>query len=82
MIISANEIKTKGISLIEKLFSKYSEVFVSIRGKKRFVILPIERYEALKEAELDRLIKEAEEDYNTGRVVKESAEEHFKRLGI
>ncbi|MEJ5228160.1 hypothetical protein [Thermodesulfovibrio sp.] len=30
----------------------------------------------------DKIIKEAEEDYNTGRVVKESAEEHFKRLGI
>lgn len=31
---------------------------------------------------LDELIKEAEEDYKAGRVVKESAEEHFKRLGI
>lgn len=82
MIISANEIKTKGISLIEKIFSRYSEVYVSVRGKKRFVILPLEMYETLKEAELDRLIKETEEDYKAGRVVRESAEEHFKRLGI
>lgn len=82
MIISANEIKTRGISLIDKLLTKYSEIFVSVRGKKRFVILPLERYESLREAELERAIKEAEEDYKEGRVVRESAEEHFKRLGI
>ena len=82
MILTANDIKTKGISFIEKLIKKYNEVFITVRGKKKFVILPIEEYERLKEAELEKIIKDAEEDYNQGRVVKESAEEHFKRLGI
>lgn len=82
MIISANEIKTRGISAIDNLLSKYSEIFVSVRGKKKFVILPLERYEELKEAELEKIIREAEEDYKAGRVVRETAEEHFKRLGI
>ena len=82
MILTANDIKTKGISLVEKLIKKYNEVFITVRGKKKFVILPIEEYERLKEAELEKLIREAEEDYNQGRVIKESAEDHFKRIGI
>ncbi|WP_297493342.1 type II toxin-antitoxin system prevent-host-death family antitoxin, partial [Persephonella sp.] len=64
MILTANDIKTKGISLVEKLIKKYNEVFITVRGKKKFVILPIEEYERLKEAELEKIIREAEEDYN------------------
>ncbi|BAI80033.1 prevent-host-death family protein [Deferribacter desulfuricans SSM1] len=82
MILSANDLKTKGISFVEKLIKKYNEVFITVRGKKKFVILPVEEYEKLKEAELDKIIKEAEEDYKKGRYIKETAEEHFQRLGI
>ena len=82
MIITANELKTKGISLVEKLLKRTSEVFVSVRGKKKFVILPIEEYEKLKEAELESVLRQAEKDYQEGRYVVESAEEHFKRLGL
>ncbi|MGA1861427.1 type II toxin-antitoxin system prevent-host-death family antitoxin [Deferribacter thermophilus] len=82
MILSANELKIKGISFVEKLIKKYNEVFITVRGKKKFVILPIEEYEKLKEAELEKIIKEAEEDYKKGKYIKETAEEHFKRLSI
>ncbi|AEH45616.1 prevent-host-death family protein [Thermodesulfatator indicus DSM 15286] len=82
MIITANELKTKGISFVEKLMKKSREVFISVRGQKKFVILPIEEYERLKEAELESIIRQAEKDYQEGRYVVESAEEHFKRLGI
>jgi len=82
MIITANELKTKGISFIEKILKKYKEAFISVRGKPKFVIISIEEYEKLKEAELEKILREAEEDYKKGRVIRESAEEHFKRLGI
>lgn len=82
MLITANEVKTKGISFIEKLIKKYNEVFISVRGKKKFVILTVDEYEKLKEAELETIIRNAENDYKSGRVIKESSEEHFKRLGI
>jgi len=82
MIITANELKTKGISLVEKLLKRTSEVFVSVRGKKKFVILPIEEYEKLKEAELESVLRQAEKDYQEGKYVVETAEEHFKRLGL
>ena len=82
MIITATDIKTKGISFVEKLIEKYGKVFISISGKRKFVILPIDEYEKLKEVELEMVIKQAEEDYKNGRYIKESAEEHFKRLKI
>jgi PHD/YefM family antitoxin component YafN of YafNO toxin-antitoxin module len=82
MLISANDVKTKGISFIEKLIKKYNEVFISVRGKKKFVILTVEEYEHLKDAELETIIRNAEEDYKSGNYFKESSEEHFKRLGI
>ncbi len=47
----------------------------------KFVVLPIEEYEKLKEAELENIIREAEEDYKSGRFIKETAEEHLKKLG-
>jgi len=82
MIITANELKTRGISLVEKLIKQTGEVFVSVRGKKKFVIIPIEEYEKLKEAELESIIRQAEKDYEEGKYVVETAEEHFKHLGI
>ncbi len=82
MIISANDIKVKGISFVEGLLKKEKEVYVTVRGKKKFVIIDLQEYEHLKEAELDKIIRDAEEDYKKGKVIKESAEEHFNRLKI
>ncbi|MBI4651047.1 type II toxin-antitoxin system Phd/YefM family antitoxin, partial [Candidatus Desantisbacteria bacterium] len=67
MVITANELKTKGVTLIDKLVQKYGEIYISIRGKKSFVVLSLEEYEKLKESQLDESIREAEEDYKLGR---------------
>jgi len=82
MIITANELKVKGISYLDGLARKYKEIFISVRGKNRMVVLPIEEYERLKEADLEMAVREAEADYNKGKYIIESAEKHFKRIGI
>jgi len=82
MIITANEVKTKGVSFIEKVVKKFGEAIISVRGKRKYIVLPVEEYERLKEIELDRIIELAEEDYRKGRIIKETAEKHFKRIGI
>jgi len=82
VIVSANDLKRKGISYVGKLLKEFESVFISVRGKKKYVILPIEEYKRLKELELENAIREAEEDLKKGNYVIESAEEHFKRLGI
>ncbi|WP_022846168.1 MULTISPECIES: type II toxin-antitoxin system prevent-host-death family antitoxin [unclassified Desulfurobacterium] len=50
MIVTANELKRRGISYISELLKKFENVFISVRGKK-FVILTVEEYEKLKELE-------------------------------
>jgi prevent-host-death family protein len=82
MIVTANEVKRRGFSYIAKLLEKFDSVLVSFRGKQKFVVLPLEEYERLKELELEAAIREAEKDIEDGKFVVESAEEHFKRLGI
>ena len=82
MIVTANDLKIKGVSYLESLSRKYKEIFITVRGKNRLVVLPVEEYERLKEADLEMAIREAEDDYRKGKYVAESAEQHFKRLGI
>jgi len=80
--ISANTIKTKGISFINKFIKNKDKVIVSVRGKKKYVILSIEEYEHIRDLEIEQAVKQAEDDYNNNRYIAESAEEHFKRIGI
>ncbi len=82
MIIQANELKTRGISFVEELIKKDEEVLISVRGRKKYVILRVEDYDRLKEAELESIVRQAEQDYKEGRYGVETTEEHFKRLGI
>ncbi len=82
MIVTANELKRRGISYISELLKKFEKVFIYVRGKKKYVILTVEEYEKLKELELEHAIKEAEEDLKNGRYVVETAQGHFKRLEI
>ena len=78
--ITANELKTKGISAIEALLEHQPEAVISVRGKDRFVVMDIEHYHYLRECELDAALAETRADLSAGRFVKESPEEHLARL--
>lgn len=71
--ISANDLKTKGVSAIEAELAHQPEVIISVRGKDRFVVMDIEHYHYLRECELEAALAE-------GRFIKESANEHLARL--
>ncbi len=78
--ISANDLKTKGISAIEAALSESPEAIVSVRGKDKFVVMDIAHYHYLRECELDAALAETRADLAAGRFVQESAEEHLARL--
>jgi PHD/YefM family antitoxin component YafN of YafNO toxin-antitoxin module len=79
--ISANDLKTKGISAIESALSSAPEVMVSVRGKDKFVVMNIAHYHYLRECELDAALAETRADLAAGRMVQESAAAHLARLG-
>lgn len=79
-LITANELKTKGIAAINKILTVASEAIITVRGKSKFVVLPIEKYNKLREYELEAALKETQQELNEGKFVEESIEEHIKRI--
>lgn len=78
--ISANDLKTKGISAIESALSTSTEAIVSVRGKDKFVVMDMVQYHYLRECELDAALAASRADLAAGRMVQESPEAHLARL--
>ena len=78
-IITANELKTKGVSVLNEETSDGNEVIVTVRGKNKYVVVPIEKYNYLRECELEAALIEAKKNIKEGKFVKESVEKHVKR---
>jgi len=78
--VTANELKTRGISAVEDLLETEEEVIISVRGVAKYVLMGLEKYARLRESELDMAIKEARADYEAGRVITESVDDHMTRL--
>nr|VFK11857.1 MAG: Antitoxin Phd_YefM, type II toxin-antitoxin system [Candidatus Kentron sp. LPFa]VFK21983.1 MAG: Antitoxin Phd_YefM, type II toxin-antitoxin system [Candidatus Kentron sp. LPFa]VFK34998.1 MAG: Antitoxin Phd_YefM, type II toxin-antitoxin system [Candidatus Kentron sp. LPFa] len=78
--ISANELKTKGVTVLESTLIDHTEAIVSVRGKDRFVVMDMAHYHYLRECELDAALAETRADLAAGRFVAESPEAHLARL--
>ncbi len=78
--ITANDLKTKGITVLDKETSEGTEVIVTVRGKNKYVIIPIEKYNYLRECELEAALVETEAEVKKSKFVKESVERHVKRI--
>lgn len=79
-IITANELKTKGVTILNNETSDGSEVIITVRGKNKYVVLPIDKYNYLRECELEAALLEAKKDMKGGKFLKESVEKHIKRI--
>lgn len=78
--ISANDLKTKGVSAIEAALSNEPEAAISVRGKERFVVMEIAHYRYLRECELEAALLQTQSDLAEGRFLKESADTHLARI--
>lgn len=78
--ISANDLKIKGVSLIESMLATQPEAVISVRGKERFVVMSMDHYHYLRECELEAALAQTRADLAEGRFVKGSAEGHLARL--
>ena len=78
--ISANHLKTKGISAIEFALSTSTEAILSVRGKDKFVVMDMAQYHYLRECELDAALAASRADLAAGRMVQESPVAHLARL--
>ena len=80
MIITANEIKTNGVSIFDKFINKVDELIINVRGKNKYVVLDIKRYKEFRENELDLAHMRAMEDIKNNQYKTQNAKEHIKEL--
>jgi len=78
--ITANDLKTRGVSALESALDKDSEVVISVRGKPRYVVMDIEHYERLREAEIFSAWQHARAAESRGEYLVETAVDHIDRL--
>lgn len=79
-LISANDLKTKGIATIEEATSSGNEAIITVRGQQRYVVLSVEHYNYLRECELESAVAESRRDVEEGRTVSETVEDHIARI--
>jgi PHD/YefM family antitoxin component YafN of YafNO toxin-antitoxin module len=80
MSVTANELKTKGVSVIESNLGDANELIITVRGKESYVVMNIEQYNYLRECELEAALHQAKADVEAGDFVVESVNDHIKRI--
>lgn len=79
-VVTANDLKTKGISDIERALQNAQEAVISVRGKPRYVVMDITHYDYLRECEIAAAWAQTREDVAAGRYRREGADAHVARL--
>ncbi|MCJ8269273.1 MAG: hypothetical protein MJK04_07695 [Psychrosphaera sp.] len=77
-VITANELKTKGIAAVEACLQVADEAIISVRGKDKYIVMAIAKYNAFREYELEVALQEAKADIKSGHVVTETAKQHIQ----
>lgn len=64
--ISANELKTAGIGAIACALDHEPEVGLSVRGQLRYVVMPADAYQRLRDCELEIALQETRAMWRPG----------------
>ena len=78
--ITASELKTKGVSVVENALRSDDEAVITVRGKETYVVIDMNKYSKFREYELEIALQEARADIAVGRVKRESVDDHMKRV--
>lgn len=78
--ITANQLKTKGVSIIQKSLQSSDEAVITVRGKEKYIVVNIDHYNYLRECELESALNSVKKDYENKNYVTESVEDHIKRV--
>ena len=78
--ITANELKTKGISIVESTLQNNEEAVITVRGEQKYVVVDFKTYNKFREYELDIAIHEAHNDIAKKNYKTETVDEHMKRV--
>ena len=80
-IISANDLKTKGVSTLEDCLKNDPEVLISVHGKNRYVVMSIETYQHMRELELQAACAEVQQDLKQGKFHRQ-IKKHLEKITV
>ncbi len=80
MTIMANDLKTRGVTLLDEALKQDDEAIISVRGRSKYVVMDLEHYNYLRECELEAALIETHKEIQEGRAKILTAEEHIKAL--
>ena len=78
--ITANLLKTKGVSALDPVIDENEAVVISVRGRDRYVVMDFETYNHLRECELQAAIAEVRTELESGEVFKDTVDQHIRRI--
>lgn len=78
--LTAQELKMKGATILQKRLKKADELVITVRGKESYVVLSMKQYEYLRQCELEQALAESQEDLKHGRYTDMSVKKHIKLL--
>lgn len=78
-MLTANDIKTRGVKAIEEALTERDRAVITVRGKVKYVVMPVEDYDEMRSRELDAAYAEVMSEIERGEYTT-SLEDHFKEL--
>ncbi|MEI7901119.1 MAG: prevent-host-death protein [bacterium] len=78
--ITANDLKTRGMRGVEQIMKNAGEAAITVRGKVRYMVVTPEKYDQLREAELEYAVREARQDIKKGRIAAAGIAEHLEQV--
>jgi hypothetical protein len=78
--ITANQLKTKGVSALGPIIDENKAAMITVRGKNRYVVMDFETYNHLRECELEAAIVETKRELEQREVFKDTIDEHIRRI--
>ena len=82
MTIMANDLKTRGVTLLDEALQQDDEVIISVRGKSKYVVMDLAHYNYLRECELEAALIEAHKEIQEGREIIASCERNIEEVII
>lgn len=79
-MITANDLKTKGVASLDAALRDQREAMITVRGRQKYVVMKIDDYQQLREAELEAALLESRNDVAAGRYKTQSVDAHIKEL--
>jgi len=79
-MITANDLKVKGIKIIDEQMKEEDEVLISYRGKPKYIVIDFERYDRIRESELDKIYLETMDDIKNAKAHTSTAKELIERI--